>query len=146
MISAERKLSQQNNWLRFYSFRCLGSVLQLGEVAKPEKKLSRKTRFHLFRLLGYLTHVSCEIKRTSGIANDSPENVLHFGADFLDIGWKMSRADFFTPLSAKCKRYLNLRHCRISSVIEPVSLFKGLQGVNYQYFVGEGKIIVYSIT
>ena len=86
-ISSERKLSQQNNWLRFNYFRCLGSVLQLGEVAKPEKFYREKRVFrHFFRLLGYITHVSYEIKRTSGIPNDSPENFLHFGADFLDIG------------------------------------------------------------
>jgi len=30
------------------------------------------------------------------------------------------------------------------TVIQPVPLFKGLQGVNYQYFVGEGNILFYS--
>ena len=87
MISSERKLSRLKNKLRFNSFRCLGSVLQLGEVAKPEHFYREKRVFrHFFRLLGYITRVSCEIKRTSRIANDSPENFLNFGADFLDIG------------------------------------------------------------
>lgn len=44
-ISSERKLSRLKNWLRFNSFRCLGSLLQLGEIAKPETKIWWKTRF-----------------------------------------------------------------------------------------------------
>jgi len=87
MISPERKLSRLKNKLRFNSFRCLGSEQQLGEVAQPENFYREKRVFlHFFRLLGYITHVSYEIKRTSGVPNDSPENFLHFGADFLDIG------------------------------------------------------------
>ena len=61
------------------------------------------------------------IRRSKQLYNNHPQNI-----DIVFPGWLW-------------KVVLVL----LGTVLEPVPLFKGLQGVNCQYFVGEGKILFY---